>query len=67
VVLAEKWHTVDPVFHLAWLLEQAGLRGPADPRSGRTDRHECTAVGFALFRVDAGEEEDRARKASCTR
>lgn len=26
VVLAEEWHTVDPVFHLDWLLERAGLR-----------------------------------------
>jgi len=26
VVLAEEWHTVDPVFHLDWLLERARLR-----------------------------------------
>jgi glycosyltransferase involved in cell wall biosynthesis len=26
VVLAEEWHTVDAVFHLDWLLENAGLR-----------------------------------------
>jgi glycosyltransferase involved in cell wall biosynthesis len=26
VVLAEEWHTVDAVFHLDWLLRQAGLR-----------------------------------------
>jgi glycosyltransferase involved in cell wall biosynthesis len=26
VVLAEEWHTVDPVFHLDWLLARTGLR-----------------------------------------